>query len=1415
METTNTFYPVFEPDQVLTSEHLNQLRRFLAAQDRQSRRWLHGIGIACGLQISNPGNEIIRISKGVGITSFGYLICLDKSDCTYYRPYTDKNFTEVNCDAQIDGKYDLFLDKNNKQYDLWELLTSEEEANTDDPQIKPLDKAKNFLKMDEMFVLLYLEIEDLDMMACFGDDCDEKGIQRYFTVRKLLVRKEDLIEIIKKANEFESSVVEKNLDNELNAKYHLKEVSIKRLGYDFSAKAITLSLKEYYDFDTLFENYTSVIKRGIIDVGAAFHLAYETYSQALNETYPNNPFKNFDSENLAENPLYSMLVKAIKKNRYSIQYVYDFLVDLIHAYYEFRNSAFELVSVCCPDKNLFPRHLMLGKATVEKTETATIFRHYFIASPISSQQKGLVEKVKLYFSRMVEMVNDFDLSILDSPDIRFTPSPLFSYPIGNRAIPFYYKIDEENGLNKLWNFENANLFRSRMELSYHADIYNTNADEEFVQKPALWYYNQYDFLRVEGHVGKKYESAIANILSLKERLNLPVKVVGLKLSRKYDNTSMTVECQFDDLQNLYRTFITELKCMLIEEAEFFRNLDTEPKGSVKPGRETAIKDGNNVLDLLKSSLDKTSGRETLASGLRINTNVSADKSAKTIEDKMNLSGGMTFNYDISREGTIGHLMDSVTLGSGENLYNSILNLYAAGKFEFLYPGIFIYTILYPVQIASNIDSLLKNIPEKLEDFSTDILKKDYETLIQTARSFKKSILENLADPEYQKIGNEELILYRLDKLIYHCSIRKLIELYRIYLARVEEVKKLNLFARFAKDHPGMEHMAGVPKGGTLVLVYIDTNETPAILPERNIHETFFVSDFHTRKPSSKGVSNDIKTNLSAGFNREIINDNFDLLRRDFGRVQDAVPNNIVVADFALPYLCMGSCPEIATMIVSQITFSLEKNIFCANDEEKYPFILDPKGGRVKGPGVTGLGADYYFVPAEANIEGEDAQFVYVLNNQTVIFNAKIYNPVADFELLETSFDENGNVVAKFANKSTGSDEYKWDFGDGQTSEEREPSHIYKLSEENVMVVTLEARRGECSNVTQHEIKLPQQDEIVFEIKPTEFCGGDEKLYPFTTKPTGGVVTGEGVVLENSEFFFKPAAVDKKFETISLVYKLETGQSASLTVQVFQVQAGFIFEVHPFDPELGGIKVEFFNKSTGATKFNWQFGDSKTSEEVDPVHVYVDFGNSSANVSLTASNDKKCRSVITLDVNFNQDGGQKKPLNIQLMREMSKQDLSTQVFGARNLLPLAMIRYYTNVQSEVFDQTTVLEYINGKKNDEIGENTTSFNKEINKSISKLKENDQNLALKQEFAYKFMIINLENLFVLLTMLKNDISAGDAIKTTFENLAEILKALAKIMNTNPDGALTNILNKAKKEFKAQANIKNSISALQSAIK
>ncbi len=48
-----------------------------------------------------------------------------------------------------------------------------------------------------------------------------------------------------------------------------------------------------------------------------------------------------------------------------IQYFYDFIDDVLKAYYEFKHKVFEVSSECCGNEMKFPLHLMLGEASRE------------------------------------------------------------------------------------------------------------------------------------------------------------------------------------------------------------------------------------------------------------------------------------------------------------------------------------------------------------------------------------------------------------------------------------------------------------------------------------------------------------------------------------------------------------------------------------------------------------------------------------------------------------------------------------------------------------------------------------------------------------------------------------------------------------------------------------------------------------------------------------------------------------------------------------------------------------------------------------------------------------------------------------------------------------------------------------------
>ena len=79
-------YPIFEADQVLTNNHLNDTVDYLERQNRLSRVRLIGNGIVCGLEVT-VAEESITIGEGHGITSQGYLIEHCQQAYTQYIDY--------------------------------------------------------------------------------------------------------------------------------------------------------------------------------------------------------------------------------------------------------------------------------------------------------------------------------------------------------------------------------------------------------------------------------------------------------------------------------------------------------------------------------------------------------------------------------------------------------------------------------------------------------------------------------------------------------------------------------------------------------------------------------------------------------------------------------------------------------------------------------------------------------------------------------------------------------------------------------------------------------------------------------------------------------------------------------------------------------------------------------------------------------------------------------------------------------------------------------------------------------------------------------------------------------------------------------------------------------------------------------
>src|SRR5690606_7765484 len=174
MLPTQVNYPEFVPDQLLTSEHLNQLFGYLEEQGRLTRTNLIGLGIVCGLEVkTNAAGTALTITKGCGVTSEGYLVSVPEPTYSSSKPFN----------AVQERIYDRFVDGGKNQlFNIDELKQAAVEEGT---------TALNSSFLADKVVLIFVEILEEGAKNCNPNSCDDKGINVTVTFKPLLVNKED------------------------------------------------------------------------------------------------------------------------------------------------------------------------------------------------------------------------------------------------------------------------------------------------------------------------------------------------------------------------------------------------------------------------------------------------------------------------------------------------------------------------------------------------------------------------------------------------------------------------------------------------------------------------------------------------------------------------------------------------------------------------------------------------------------------------------------------------------------------------------------------------------------------------------------------------------------------------------------------------------------------------------------------------------------------------------------------------------------------------------------------------------------------------------------------------------------------------------------------------------------------------
>jgi len=221
----------------------------------------------------------------------------------------------------------------------------------------------------------------------------------------------------------------------------------------------------------------------------------------------------------------------------------------------------------------------------------------------------------------------------------------------------------------------------------------------------------------------------------------------------------------------------------------------------------------------------------------------------------------------------------------------------------------------------------------------------------------------------------------------------------------------------------------------------------------------------------------------------------------------------------------------------------------------------------------------------------------------------VASPVAGFSATPT------NLTVAFTSTATGDNlTYLWDFGDGNTSTDANPSHTYATAGTYNVTQTV-SNAGGSNAITQ---PVTASDPVAapvagFSATPTNLT------VAFTSTATGDNLTylwdfGDG----NTSTDANPSHTYATAGTYNVTQTVSNASGSNAITQPVTASDPVAAPVAGFSATPTNLTVAFTSTATGDNlTYTWDFGDGNTSTDANPSHTYATAGT--YNVTQTVSN----------------------------------------------------------------------------------------------------------------------------------------------------------------------------------------------------
>ncbi len=228
---------------------------------------------------------------------------------------------------------------------------------------------------------------------------------------------------------------------------------------------------------------------------------------------------------------------------------------------------------------------------------------------------------------------------------------------------------------------------------------------------------------------------------------------------------------------------------------------------------------------------------------------------------------------------------------------------------------------------------------------------------------------------------------------------------------------------------------------------------------------------------------------------------------------------------------------------------------------------------------------------------------------------------------------NAPLAVQFNNQSTGDIQaYAWDFGDGGTSADVNPSHTYTVLGTYTVTLTVTGTGGAANAQT---IIMVNAAAPVAAFAPDITNGNAPLAVQFTNQSTGDIQSyawdfGDG----NTSTDVNPAYTYTTPGTYTVTLTVTGIGGTNSSQAIITVNAGAPVATFTSDVTEGEapLAVQFTNQSTGDIQFNiWDFGDGGTSADVNPAYTYATAGTYTVTLTVEgAGGSNSSQTTITVN-----------------------------------------------------------------------------------------------------------------------------------------------------------------------------------------